>query len=120
PCFRVQSHDEPRPLTARAKELQELRQFDQDWRYGPCTGISRLQQWERAAQHGLNPPQEIRYMLFSADTDYTHWYYDQNSTHTTHKQMHTHSVTHTNAWTFLEKMVPKRFGCPHRIILFWF
>ncbi|XP_020344050.1 DNA polymerase delta subunit 4 [Oncorhynchus kisutch] len=68
----VQSHDEPLPLTAREKELQELRQFDQDWRYGPCTGISRLQRWERAAQHGLNPPQEIRYMLFSADTDYTH------------------------------------------------
>uniref|UniRef100_A0A8C7QNW5 DNA polymerase delta subunit 4 n=1 Tax=Oncorhynchus mykiss TaxID=8022 RepID=A0A8C7QNW5_ONCMY len=67
----VQSHDELRPLTAREKELQELRQFDQDWRCGPCS-ISRLQRWERAAQHGLNPPREIRYMPFSADTDYTH------------------------------------------------
>uniref|UniRef100_A0A674C7P4 DNA polymerase delta 4, accessory subunit n=1 Tax=Salmo trutta TaxID=8032 RepID=A0A674C7P4_SALTR len=69
-----QKDTEPRPLTAREIELQELRQFDQDWRYGPCTGISRLQRWERAAQHGLNPPQEIRDMLLSADTDpdYTH------------------------------------------------
>nr|ACO07728.1 DNA polymerase subunit delta 4 [Oncorhynchus mykiss] len=69
-----QKDTEPRPLTAGEIELQELRQFDQDWRYGPCTGISRLQRWERAAQHGLNPPQEIRDMLLSADTDpdYTH------------------------------------------------
>uniref|UniRef100_A0A4W5NS73 Uncharacterized protein n=1 Tax=Hucho hucho TaxID=62062 RepID=A0A4W5NS73_9TELE len=27
--------------------------------------LLRLQRWERAAQHGLNPPQEIRDMLFS-------------------------------------------------------
>uniref|UniRef100_A0A4W5M3F3 DNA polymerase delta 4, accessory subunit n=1 Tax=Hucho hucho TaxID=62062 RepID=A0A4W5M3F3_9TELE len=69
-----QQDTEPRPLTAREEGLQELRQFDQDWRYGPCTGISRLQRWERAAWHGLNPPQEIRDMLLSGDTDpdYTH------------------------------------------------
>ncbi|CAB1328116.1 unnamed protein product, partial [Coregonus sp. 'balchen'] len=55
-----QKDAEPRPLTARDKELQELRQFDLDWRYGPCTGISRLQRWERAAQHGDKELQELR------------------------------------------------------------
>ncbi|XP_029000364.1 DNA polymerase delta subunit 4 isoform X2 [Betta splendens] len=45
------------------KEELELRQFDMDWRFGPCTGISRLQRWERASLHGLNPPEEIRELL---------------------------------------------------------
>ncbi|XP_070684113.1 DNA polymerase delta subunit 4 [Pempheris klunzingeri] len=48
---------------AREEELQKLRQFDLDWRFGPCTGISRMQRWERAKLHGLNPPEEIRYLL---------------------------------------------------------
>uniref|UniRef100_A0A674DXR4 Uncharacterized protein n=1 Tax=Salmo trutta TaxID=8032 RepID=A0A674DXR4_SALTR len=68
PASESKSDAEPRPFTAREKELQELRQFDQDWRCGDCTGT--LQQPSHA-QHGLNPPQEIRYMLFSTDTDYT-------------------------------------------------
>ncbi|KAL1023589.1 hypothetical protein UPYG_G00043240 [Umbra pygmaea] len=62
------------PLTAKDIELQELRQFDQNWQYGPCTGISRLERWERASLHGLNPPQEIKEMLRGreADPDYTY------------------------------------------------
>lgn len=27
--------------------------------FGPCTGITRLQRWERAAKLGLNPPPEL-------------------------------------------------------------
>ncbi|KAM9792275.1 LOW QUALITY PROTEIN: DNA polymerase delta subunit 4 [Neosynchiropus ocellatus] len=53
----------------RDEELQKLRQFDLDWRFGPCTGISRLQRWERAQVHGLNPPEEIRYLLLQTHTD---------------------------------------------------
>ncbi|XP_029904653.1 DNA polymerase delta subunit 4 [Myripristis murdjan] len=52
--------------TDREKELQalqKLRQFDLDWKFGPCTGISRLQRWERAQLHGLDPPEEIRDLL---------------------------------------------------------
>ncbi|XP_029943602.1 DNA polymerase delta subunit 4 [Salarias fasciatus] len=45
------------------EQLQKLRQFDLDWRFGPCTGISRLQRWERARLHGLNPPEDIRELL---------------------------------------------------------
>ncbi|KAM8841806.1 DNA polymerase delta subunit 4 isoform 2-T2 [Synchiropus picturatus] len=53
----------------REEELQKLRQFDLDWRFGPCTGISRLQRWERAQLHGLSPPEEIRYLLLQTHTD---------------------------------------------------
>ncbi|XP_053190127.1 DNA polymerase delta subunit 4 [Scomber japonicus] len=54
--------------SVREEELQKLRQFDLDWRFGPCTGISRLQRWERAKLHGLNPPEEIRYLLLQTHT----------------------------------------------------
>uniref|UniRef100_A0A8C1A0U3 Si:dkey-28b4.7 n=1 Tax=Cyprinus carpio TaxID=7962 RepID=A0A8C1A0U3_CYPCA len=53
----------------REKDLEELKKFDLDWKFGPCTGISRLQRWERAALHGLNPPQEIKDILLKESTD---------------------------------------------------
>ncbi|KAM4611811.1 DNA polymerase delta subunit 4 [Polymixia lowei] len=64
-----QKEAETTPVTENEKELQELRQFDLDWRYGPCTGITRLQRWERAKLHGLNPPEEIRDLLLRTQTD---------------------------------------------------
>ncbi|XP_053477896.1 DNA polymerase delta subunit 4 [Ictalurus furcatus] len=65
---------EPPCPSEREIDLQELRKFDLDWQFGPCTGISRMQRWERAALHGLNPPQEIKDILLkeSTDPDYTH------------------------------------------------
>ncbi|XP_019735285.1 DNA polymerase delta subunit 4 isoform X2 [Hippocampus comes] len=45
------------------EEQQKLIQFDLDWRFGPSTGISRLQRWDRAKLHGLNPPEDIRELL---------------------------------------------------------
>ncbi|XP_061101806.1 DNA polymerase delta subunit 4 [Conger conger] len=54
---------QPRPMTQRQKDLLELQQFDLDWTYGPCSGISRMQRWERAELHGLKPPQAIRDLL---------------------------------------------------------
>ncbi|XP_041838639.1 DNA polymerase delta subunit 4 isoform X2 [Melanotaenia boesemani] len=55
--------------TVRDEELQKLRQFDLDWRFGPCTGISRLQRWDRAKLHGLNPPEEIRDLLLQTQDE---------------------------------------------------
>jgi len=35
----------------------------------PSPGITRLQRWERAQLHGLNPPQEIRELLMHTNND---------------------------------------------------
>ncbi|XP_043825452.1 DNA polymerase delta subunit 4 [Dromiciops gliroides] len=43
--------------------LEILRQFDLDRHFGPCTGITRLQRWERAEQLGLDPPHEVLKVL---------------------------------------------------------
>ncbi|XP_068256237.1 DNA polymerase delta subunit 4 isoform X2 [Nyctibius grandis] len=40
--------------------LEMLRRFDLAWEYGPCTGITRLQRWERAQALGLSPPGPVR------------------------------------------------------------
>ena len=32
-------------------------------RFGPCTGITRLQRWERAAKLGLDPPPEVPQLI---------------------------------------------------------
>lgn len=63
------SQQEDETETTREEELQKLRQFDLDCRFGPCTGISRLQRWERAKLHDLNPPEEIRELLLQTCTD---------------------------------------------------
>ncbi|XP_061844373.1 DNA polymerase delta subunit 4 isoform X3 [Nerophis lumbriciformis] len=55
--------------TCQHEEQQKLQQFDLDWRFGPSTGISRLQRWERAKLHGLDPPEEIRDLLLQNQTD---------------------------------------------------
>lgn len=38
-------------------------------RYGPCTGLSRLQRWERAEKLGLQPPKNIRELLSELPAD---------------------------------------------------
>ncbi|ELK13278.1 DNA polymerase delta subunit 4 [Pteropus alecto] len=55
--------EEPQPLSVEEVELELLRQFDLAWQYGPCTGITRLQRWQRAEQMGLEPPPEVRQVL---------------------------------------------------------
>ncbi|XP_056264231.1 DNA polymerase delta subunit 4 isoform X2 [Pseudoliparis swirei] len=60
---------EPESEVAPEEELQRLRQFDLNWRFGPCTGISRQQRWERAKLHGLSPPEEVRDLLLQTQTD---------------------------------------------------
>ncbi|CAL8333068.1 unnamed protein product [Merluccius merluccius] len=64
-----QKEEENNTVTQQEEELRELKQFDLEWKYGPCTGISRLQRWERAQLHGLNPPQEIRELLMRTNND---------------------------------------------------
>lgn len=40
-----------------------LRKFDMNVAWGPCTGVSRLQRWQRAQQLGLSPPEYIPSLL---------------------------------------------------------
>ncbi|XP_066442375.1 DNA polymerase delta subunit 4 [Eleutherodactylus coqui] len=49
--------------------LDNLIQFDLDWRFGPCTGITRLERWQRADELGLTPPKNIRDILMAHQAD---------------------------------------------------
>ncbi|XP_021256879.1 DNA polymerase delta subunit 4 [Numida meleagris] len=58
------------PPPAASRELLEmLRRFDLAWEYGPCTGITRLQRWERAQALGLSPPAPVREALLEHRDD---------------------------------------------------
>lgn len=61
------------PLDASEMESDErtLRQFDLDTKYGPVSGISRLQRWDRAVALGLNPSPQIRNLIvkYGEDSD---------------------------------------------------
>ncbi|KAM8924566.1 DNA polymerase delta subunit 4 [Pelodytes ibericus] len=54
--------------------LDQLREFDLDWHFGPCSGITRLERWKRAKELGLCPPEIILEILLahSADPAYQH------------------------------------------------
>ncbi|XP_013398431.2 DNA polymerase delta subunit 4-like [Lingula anatina] len=52
-----------------AKELESLTKFDLDFKFGPCTGVTRLERWERAEKHGLNPPPEVKKLLLAHKGD---------------------------------------------------
>ncbi|XP_071485461.1 DNA polymerase delta subunit 4-like [Diadema antillarum] len=53
----------------RQEHLNKLREFDLDWRFGPCTGITRLERWERAERHGYNPPKNIKDLVLEHKDD---------------------------------------------------
>uniref|UniRef100_A0A383W420 DNA polymerase delta subunit 4 n=1 Tax=Tetradesmus obliquus TaxID=3088 RepID=A0A383W420_TETOB len=44
-------------------EERLLRAFDLATQYGPCTGMTRLERWQRAEQFGLNPPMQVKELL---------------------------------------------------------
>ncbi|XP_074399783.1 DNA polymerase delta subunit 4 [Zonotrichia albicollis] len=58
--------------------MEMLRRFDLSWEYGPCSGITRLQRWERAQELGLSPPGPIRDALLehrdNPDVAYSLWH----------------------------------------------
>ncbi|XP_068539703.1 LOW QUALITY PROTEIN: DNA polymerase delta subunit 4 [Anas acuta] len=54
------AQEPPPPPRVPPDLLDMLRSFDLAWEYGPCTGITRLQRWERAQALGLSPPFPVR------------------------------------------------------------
>ena len=57
----------------REKEIQILKQFDLDYRFGPCYGIPRMERWNWAKSRNLEPPDNVRALIEAkpGDTDYT-------------------------------------------------
>ncbi|KAM4031343.1 DNA polymerase delta subunit 4 isoform 1-T2 [Anomaloglossus baeobatrachus] len=56
-------------LVLELSPLDKLIQFDLDWRFGPCTGITRLERWQRAHDLGLAPPKNVKDILVAHYTD---------------------------------------------------
>jgi len=44
-----------------------LRRFDMNMEYGPSSGLSRLDRWQRAEKLGKSPPKEILHLLQGND-----------------------------------------------------
>ncbi|KAI8468205.1 MAG: DNA polymerase delta subunit 4-like protein [Monoraphidium minutum] len=72
PAQRAAAHDEPYTglePEGISEEEALLRTFDLTSKYGPCTGMSRLERWQRAARLGLEPPAEVGRVLEAAGAD---------------------------------------------------
>ncbi|CAI5479629.1 unnamed protein product [Closterium sp. Yama58-4] len=55
------------PTHEQAEQAERaLQLFDMDMAFGPCTGLSRMERWQRANRLGLNPPPHVRALLESA------------------------------------------------------
>ncbi|XP_044872007.1 DNA polymerase delta subunit 4 isoform X2 [Mauremys mutica] len=61
--------ESPTDSSLHPAQLEMLKQFDLSWEYGPCTGITRLQRWERAESLGLSPPLMVRETLLEHEGD---------------------------------------------------
>lgn len=74
PCSVVPSQAE-RITQARTVPLAEssdfdiVTQFDLNSRFGPCSGLSRLERWERAKRLGLRPPVDVRSCIERVESD---------------------------------------------------
>ncbi|KAH9515114.1 DNA polymerase delta subunit 4 [Bulinus truncatus] len=45
------------------KELDILKAFDLTLKFGPCIGITRMERWNRAQKHDLNPPLIVKEII---------------------------------------------------------
>ena len=65
----TESKNKPQITSKRIQDIEEeLRQFDLDYKYGPCIDLTRKQRWERAEKFGLNPPQSLFKYLDNNET----------------------------------------------------
>ena len=63
------SASKPSASTVSLEEIEALKAFDLNEKFGPCVGPSRLQRWKRADKWGLDPPPEVLAILESLDPD---------------------------------------------------
>lgn len=57
----------PAPEDAAAK--QTLLEFDFNPSYGPFSGLTRMQRWQRAADAALDPPPQVKELLLHYGLD---------------------------------------------------
>lgn len=62
----------------KEKDLELLKQFDLNIKFGPCYNVKRLDRWLWAKSHNLNPPEDIKLLIETNQnsTEYTEsiWY----------------------------------------------
>lgn len=66
----------------RKAEFDILKKFDLTLEYGPCLGITRMERWERAQKHGLNPPLAVKDLILLNQRDESYvqsLWYDYNT-----------------------------------------
>lgn len=73
------SYSNRRQKTLLTKEEAEkkLIEFDLDYRYGPCKGITRTKRWDNSNRMGLNPPNYVRDLLNTYKGELERPYYDR-------------------------------------------
>ncbi|KAI8821404.1 DNA polymerase delta, subunit 4-domain-containing protein [Fimicolochytrium jonesii] len=54
-------------LQDKAAVVQYLKDFDLNYAYGPCVGLSRMERWERANKLELDPPKDVYYILHAKE-----------------------------------------------------
>lgn len=62
PSKRLSSHVKQRGLEQSDVETEEKlrREFDLETKFGPVSGLTRMERWERAARMGLEPPAWVK------------------------------------------------------------
>lgn len=57
------TNDKRDKKTPTPNELEQLKQFDMDMKYGPFIGIRRMERFQRAKELQLDPPKNIKVIL---------------------------------------------------------
>ncbi|CAD8080612.1 unnamed protein product [Paramecium sonneborni] len=64
----------PEKLPSQRQISNLIDQFDWDSKYGPCSGMTREDRYNRAVVNGLNPPSEINGYLNSKPHPHSQFY----------------------------------------------
>eukprot|EP00051_Salpingoeca_urceolata_P026991 m.479601 g.479601 ORF g.479601 m.479601 type:complete len:130 (+) comp21515_c0_seq1:89-478(+) len=84
PAAKPQQHQQGKaaraasPTSPRSFDLDTLRKFDLDPKFGPCIGLSRRERFQLAVQDGLSPPAHVLSLVdrHAGDVEYEQciWY----------------------------------------------
>jgi DNA polymerase delta subunit 4 len=69
PAAAARGTEAPREADSDEADEAALRQFDLASAFGPVSGVTRLQRWERAHNLGLAPPEGVKSILLKHGSD---------------------------------------------------